>query len=100
MDQFPVEAGYFDKKEVLIPSCPLKMTIFGPSRVVREDRIFEKLLNSYVKELPAMPASIIKSELIRKFFQLRPSDMSEPGAPPKRYVYIHMHTSHPQHRCI
>ncbi|CAI8044018.1 Neutrophil cytosol factor 1, partial [Geodia barretti] len=81
--QFPVEAGYFNKKEAVIPSCPLKMTIFGPSRVVREDRIFERLLNSYIKELPSMPASIVKSDIIKKFFQLRTSDMSEPGQAPK-----------------
>ena len=78
-----MEAGYFAKKEAIIPDCPLKMTIFGPTRIVREDRVFEKLLNSYIKELPAMPASIIKCELIQKFFKLRISDMSEPGTAPK-----------------
>ena len=48
--------------------------------------MFEKLLNSYIKELPAMPASIVKSDLLRKFFVLRTSDMSEPGTATKRSV--------------
>ena len=86
MAQFPVEAGYFNKKETIIPHCPLKMTIFGPSRVVREDRVFEKLLNSYIKELPGMPPSIVKCDIINNFFKLRTSDMSEPGEPKKRYT--------------
>lgn len=86
--QFPVEAGYFHKKEAVIPDCPLKMTIFGPSRIVREDRVFEKLLNSYIKELPALPASIVKCDILKKFFYLRPSDMSEPGTEQKRYCNI------------
>lgn len=84
MAQFPVEAGYFDKKETVIPDCPLKMTIFGPSRIVQEDRVFEKLLNSYIKELPGMPPSIVKCDLLNKFFKLRPTDMSEPGKSPAR----------------
>lgn len=83
-----MEAGYFDKKEVVIPDCPLKMTIFGPSRVVREDRVFEKLLNSYIKELPGMPPSIVKCELLNKFFKLRQSDMSEPGKQESRWQFL------------
>jgi hypothetical protein len=82
--QFPVEAGYFNKKEAIIPDCPLKMTIFGPTRIVREDRVFEKLLNSYIKELPGMPKSIVKCELINNFFALRGSDIAEPGTKPTR----------------
>ena len=88
MARFPVEAGYFNKKETVIPHCPLKMTIFGPSRVVREDRVFEKLLNSYIKELPGMPPSIVKCDIITNFFKLRTSDMSEPGESKKRYMLI------------
>jgi hypothetical protein len=86
--QFPVEAGYFNKKEAIIPDCPLKMTIFGPTRIVREDRVFEKLLNSYIKELPGMPKSIVKCELINNFFALRGSDIAEPGTKPTRCVLI------------
>lgn len=79
--RFPVEAGYFKKSDTVIPDCPLKQTIFGPSRVIREDRVFEKLLNSYLKELPGLPASIVKCDLIKNFYTLRGGDMSEPGQP-------------------
>ena len=88
MSQFPVEAGYFNKSDMVIPNCPLKQTIFGPSRVIRDDRVFEKLLNSYFKEIPGLPTSIIKCNLISNFFALRGSDMSEPGQPPQ-CMYVH-----------
>ena len=88
MSRFPVEAGYFNKSDMVIPDCPLKQTIFGPSRVIRNDRVFEKLLNSYFKEIPGLPTSIIKCNLISNFFALRGSDMSEPGQPPQ-CMYVH-----------
>ena len=88
VSQFPVEAGYFSKSDMVIPDCPLKQTIFGPSRVISNDRVFEKLLNSYFKEIPGLPTSIIKCNLISNFFALRGSDMSEPGKPPQQ-MYVH-----------
>lgn len=78
MSKYPVEAGYFKEDERRIPECPVKQTIFGPSRVVSGDRAFEKLLSSYVKELPGLPASIVKSDLMQKFFELRASDIGLP----------------------
>ena len=79
MSRFPVEAGYIKKDERVIPECPVKQTIFGPSRVVNDDSSFGTLLNSYIKSLPALPASIVKSDLFQNFFILRASDISLPA---------------------
>jgi len=81
MSQFPVEAGYFKKSERVIPDCPLKQTIFGIQRAIHDDKSFEKLLNSYIKEIPALPASIVKCELVTQFFSLKASDIQVPGSP-------------------
>ena len=77
--KFPVEAGYFKKEERVIPDCPVKQTVFGPQRAIRDDRSFEKLLNSYIKELPGLPAALVKSDLVNNFFSLRASDLDVPG---------------------
>ena len=77
--KFPVEAGYFKKDERVIPDCPVKQTVFGPQRAIRDDRSFEKLLNSYIKELPGLPAALVKSDLVNNFFSLRASDLDVPG---------------------
>ncbi len=74
-----MEAGYFGKSERVIPTCPVKQTIFGPSRIVSDDRSFEKLLNSYLKGLPGLPASVVKSDLVQAFFALRATDINLPG---------------------
>ena len=76
--RFPLEAGYFKKEERKIPDCPVKQTVFGPQRAIRDDRSFEKLLNSYIKELPALPAAIVKSDLVNGFFSLRATDLDVP----------------------
>ena len=78
MSRFRVEAGYFNKNERVIPDCPVKQTIFGPSRVTRDDRMFGKMLNSYIKELPALPAAVVKNDLMNNFFALQASDVSLP----------------------
>lgn len=78
MSRFPVEAGYFSKSERVIPECPLKQTIFGPSRTINNDAAFERQLNSYIKALPGLPASIVKSSMVREFFRLRASDFVVP----------------------
>ncbi len=73
-----MEAGYFNKAERVIPDCPLKQTIFGPSRTVNNDAAFERMLNSYVKGLPGLPATIVKSSMMQEFFLLRASDFVVP----------------------
>ena len=78
ISRFPVEAGYFKKEERVISECPVKQTVFGLQRLIRDDKSFEKLLDSYVKELPGLPASIVKGDLIQKFFALRSSDVVDP----------------------
>lgn len=77
--RFRVESGYFNKSERVIPECPVRQSIFGPQRVVRDDGSFEKLLNSYFKELPALPASIVKSSFMENLFTLRATDICLPG---------------------
>ncbi len=84
MSLFPVEAGYFNKAERVIPECPLKLTIFGPSRTVSNDGAFERRLNSYIKALPGLPATMVKSNMMQKFFILRSSDFIVPG---QRYTH-------------
>lgn len=79
MNKFKVEAGYFKKEERVIPECPIKQSIFGPQRTIREDKSFGRLLNYYLKEIPALPAALIKSNLITEFFSLRASDLEAPG---------------------
>ncbi len=79
VSRFPVEAGYFSKTERVLPTCPVKQTIFGPSRIINDDKSFEMLLNSYLKELPGLPASVVKSDLMQAFFALRANDISLPG---------------------
>lgn len=74
-----MEAGYFAKSEKVLPTCPVKQTIFGPSRVVGDDSAFEKLLNTYLKALPGLPASVVKSDLMQTFFALRATDINLPG---------------------
>ena len=92
-----MEAGYFNDDERCIPECPVKQTIFGPSRVASSDNMFGKLLNSYIKELPGLPASIVKSSLMQKFFELRASDI---GLPEQRYVGLLNMYSCFNHNCI
>ena len=76
MSTFPVEAGYFSEDDCCIPECPVKKGIFGPRRIVKDEKTFEKLLNMYVKEIPGLPASILKSELVKNLFSLRNTDFS------------------------
>lgn len=70
-----MEAGYFKKSERVIPDCPIKNTIFGIQRSVRDDKSFEKLLNFYMKDIPALPGALVKGELVTEFFSLRSSDL-------------------------
>ena len=79
MNKFKVEAGYFKKEERVIPECPIKQTIFGPQRSIRDDKSFSRLLNIYLKEIPALPAYVVKSDLVTEFFSLKASDMNAPG---------------------
>ena len=78
MNTFKVESGYFKKEERVIPECPVKQTIFGPQRSVRDDKSFGRLLNYYIKEIPALPATLVKSELVTNFFSLKASDLDAP----------------------
>ncbi len=80
MTMFKVEAGYFKKQERVIPECPIKQTIFGPQRSIRDDKSFGRLLNYYLKEIPALPAALVKSYLVSEFFSLRASDLNDPGS--------------------
>ena len=86
LSRFPIEAGYFKKSERVIPECPIKQTIFGVQRAISEDRSFEKLLNSYIKELPGLPASIVKCDLVSDFFSLKASDIQVPGSSKTKWV--------------
>ena len=70
-----MEAGYFKKSERVIPDCPIKQTIFGIQRSIRDDKSFEKLLNYYIKDIPALPAALVKSEHVTNFFSLKNSDL-------------------------
>lgn len=79
MNKFKVEAGYFKKEERVIPECPIRQTIFGPQRAIRDDKSFGRLLNFYIKEIPALPAALVKSDLVTEFFSLRASDLDAPG---------------------
>ena len=74
MTHFPVEAGYFNPDEKVIPTCPVKKSIFGVQKSSSDDNEFERQLNTYLKEIPALPASIVKSEVVKHFFKMRPSD--------------------------
>lgn len=78
MNKFKVESGYFKKEERVIPDCPIKHTIFGLQRAIRDDKSFGRLLNFYLKEIPALPAAIVKSDLTINFFSLRASDLEAP----------------------
>ena len=78
MARFPVEAGYFKKDERVIPDCPVKQSVFGPQRIVRDDRSFERLLNSYIKEIPGLPAALVKSDIVSDFYSLKASDINDP----------------------
>eukprot|EP00731_Ephydatia_muelleri_P023390 Em0015g973a len=71
---FPVEAGFFNSEEKVIPDCPVKKTIFGIQKSSSDENEFERQLNTYLKELPALPASIVKSEIVKHFFKMRPRD--------------------------
>ena len=79
MNKFKVESGYFKKEERVIPECPIKQTIFGPQRAIRDDKSFGRLLNHYLKEIPALPASVVKSDLVTNFFSLKASDLDAPN---------------------
>jgi hypothetical protein len=79
MDKFKVEAGYFKREERVIPECPIKQTIFGPQRAIRDDESFGRLLHHYLKRIPALPAALVKSELVTEFFSLKASDLDAPG---------------------
>ena len=70
-----MEAGYFKKEERVIPDCPIKQTIFGITRAIRDDKSFEKLLNFYIKDIPALPGALVKSALVTDFFSLKSSDI-------------------------
>ena len=78
MNKFKVEAGYFKKEDRMIPECPIKQTIFGPQRGIRDDKSFGMLLNYYIKSIPALPAALVKSDLVTNFFSLRASDLDSP----------------------
>lgn len=80
MNKFKVEAGYFKREEKVIPECPIKQTIFGPQRAIRDDKSFDRLLNIYLKEIPALPAAVVKSDLIIDFFSLKASDLNAPDS--------------------
>ena len=80
MNTFKVEAGYFKKDERVIPDCPIKQTIFGPQRTIRDDKSFGRLLNHYIKEIPGLPAAIVKSDLVVNFFSLKASDLNSPDS--------------------
>ena len=75
--QFPVEAGYFSSKEKVIPDCPVKKTIFGIQKSSSNENKFERQLNTYLKNLPALPASIVKSDIVKTFFEMRPRDREQ-----------------------
>ena len=67
----------------MIPECPIKQTIFGPQRSIRDDKSFGRLLNYYIKEIPALPAALVKSEMVTNFFSLKESDLAAPGVEQK-----------------
>ena len=69
-----MEAGFFNSEEKVIPDCPVKKTIFGIQKSSSDENEFERQLNTYLKELPALPASIVKSEIVKHFFKMRPRD--------------------------
>lgn len=74
MTSFPVEAGYFNPDEKVIPTCPVKKSIFGVQKSSSDESEFERQLNAYLKELPTLPASIVKSEVVKRFFKMRSHD--------------------------
>lgn len=80
MNKFKVEAGYFKKEERVIPECPIKHTIFGVQRAIRDDKSFSRLLHYYLKEIPALPAAVVKSDLITNFFSLKATDLDTPDS--------------------
>ena len=80
MNKFKVEAGYFKKEERVIPECPIKQTIFGPTRAISNDKSFSRLLHYYLKEIPALPAAVVKSNIVTDFFSLKASDLADPDS--------------------
>lgn len=80
MNKFKVESGYFKKEERVIPECPIKQTIFGPTRAISNDKSFNRLLNYYLKDIPALPAAVVKSDLVTDFFSLKASDLDAPNS--------------------
>lgn len=81
MNKFKVEAGYFKKEERVIPECPIKQSIFGPQRAIREDQLFGRLLDDYIRTIPGLPAAVVKSDLVIEFFSLKASDLDAPDEP-------------------
>ncbi len=49
INKFPVEAGYFNDKEKIIPNCPFKKTPFGIKQASNDEDRLGRLLNTYLK---------------------------------------------------
>ncbi len=49
VNKFPVEAGYFNDRERIIPDCPFKKTPFGIKQSSSNDAEIGRHLNSYLK---------------------------------------------------
>ncbi|XP_011406585.1 PREDICTED: neutrophil cytosol factor 1-like isoform X1 [Amphimedon queenslandica] len=79
LKQFPIEAGYFNEHERIIPDCPIKKTIFGVQRIQKNDSTFERHLKTYIKALPALPSRLVKSKDFISFFALHSCDMMLPA---------------------
>ena len=77
VNYFPVEAGYFNSDDKVIPTCPVKRSLFGIQKSNSDEKVFQKELNKYLKSFPDLPDSIVKSEMVQRFFNMRSQDTGQ-----------------------
>ncbi|KAM8835193.1 neutrophil cytosol factor 1 [Synchiropus picturatus] len=73
---FPIESGQIEKRDRIIPSLPAPRWV--DSQKSRESR--QNTLTEYFDALVALPAHIVRCQLLCSFFKVRPEDESPPVA--------------------